>query len=103
MTTPGPEVSSPSPWRHISWGSVATLMASLMFVAWTSLSLPGAESVSGFWLFLPIPLGFVGAILAVVSRKLSADDRIGWAFVSAISGFAIVVAWYNLTLLISGP
>lgn len=103
MATLEPEASSPSPWRHVSWGAVATLTLSLLFVAWITLGLPGAESVSGFWLFLPVPLGFVGATLAAFSRRLSTDDRIGWALVSVIAGFVIVIAWFNLTLLIGGP
>lgn len=76
---------------------------SLAFVAWLSLGWPGADSVTGFWLFLPVPLGFVGTALAAYSPGLSADGRAGWAVMSFLSGFVIVIVWFNLTLLIYGP
>lgn len=100
---PRREVSARSPKRRVPRGTVVTMVLSFLFMPAVAVGLPGTEWVTGFWLFLPAPLGFVGATWAVLSRSLSTDDRIGWALVSVSYGFVIIIVWFNLVLIIGGP
>ncbi|SDE26943.1 hypothetical protein [Auraticoccus monumenti] len=88
--------------RRYPRGTVV-LMALAIFVALLSLVDWTGQGAPRGWIFLPVPIGFAGALWALCSRRLDVRERIGWALFSFFSGFAPFFLVMGLGTLLLGP
>ena len=106
---PGPEQEHHPEQRRAPLVTVACLGAALMLLLVMALvPLPspyvsGGLRLGGLLLCIPPALGLLGAVGAVLDRRLERGRRRGWAIASALAGFVGVWALLVIVTFVSGP
>jgi hypothetical protein len=84
--------------------SVALLVVlGLLFVPFPNPYVDGYLRLAGVLLVAPPLLGLVGAMAALLDRRLERSYRAAWAIGSGVAGFIGVMAFFVLGTLIFGP
>ncbi|WP_396599189.1 hypothetical protein [Frigoribacterium sp. R86507] len=84
--------------------SVALLVVlGLLFVPFPNPYVAGYLRLAGVLLVAPPLLGLVGAVAALLDRRLERSYRAAWAIGSGVAGFIGVMAFFVLGTLIFGP
>lgn len=84
--------------------SVALLVVlGLLFVPFPDPYVAGHLRLGGVLLLAPPLLGLVGAVAALLDRRLERSYRAAWAIGSGVAGFIGVTAFFVLGTLIFGP
>lgn len=75
----------------------------LVFVPFPNPYVDGYLRLAGVLLVVPPLLGLVGAVAALLDRRLERSYRAAWAIGSGVAGFIGVMAFFVLGTLIFGP
>ena len=79
------------------------IVLGLVFVPFPNPYVAGYLRLAGVLVVVPPLLGLVGAMAALLDRRLDQRDRAAWAVGSAMAGFIGVMAYFVLGTLIFGP
>lgn len=79
------------------------IVLGLVIVPFPNPYVAGYLRLAGVLVVVPPLLGLVGAMAALLDRRLDRSDRAAWAVGSGVAGFIGVMAYFVLGTLIFGP
>lgn len=79
------------------------ILLGLVVVPFPNPYVAGYLRLAGALLVVPPLLGLVGAMAALLDRRLDRSDRAAWAVGSGVAGVIGVMAYFVLGTLIFGP